>query len=239
MSAIAKHFIDLLAPYIHSFGYLVAFLGMTFENMGIPVPGETALIVVAYFAAKGALNIWLVLPLALVGDVIGDSIGYAIGRYGGRPLADRWGRIIRLDKRKIDAAEELFRENGGRTVFASQFSSITRLTGSIAAGLAHMPYKRFLLYDTAAAAVLVSLVGGATYFFGANIDAVLRLFHGIRVLALVIFSLLVATFFIRYFKLPEQVSRKQFIEIISIVSGLAISVGLLYYVIAEFLFEIP
>jgi membrane protein DedA with SNARE-associated domain len=173
----ARHFIELLAPYINSFGYLVAFLGMSLENMGIPVPGETALIVVTFFAAQGVLNIWFVLPLALLGDVLGDSLGYAIGRYGGRPLADRWGKLIRLDKRKLNAAEELYREKGGRTVFASQFSSVTRLTGSIAAGLAHMPFRRFLLYDSAAALLLVSLVGGATFYFGKNIDAVLRLFQ--------------------------------------------------------------
>jgi membrane protein DedA with SNARE-associated domain len=239
MSAIAKHFIDLLAPYIHSFGYLVAFLGMSLENMGIPVPGETALIVVAFFAAQGALSIWIVLPLALMGDVAGDSLGYAIGRFGGRPLAERWGKIIRLDKRKLDAAEDLYKEKGGRTVFASQFSSVTRLTGSIAAGLSHMPFKKFLIYDSAAALVLISLVGGATFYFGKNIDAVLRLFHGLRVVGLGAVTAIVAAFFLRYYAPERGFSKRQIVEITLIASSAALVVGLLYYVITEFLFEIP
>jgi membrane protein DedA with SNARE-associated domain len=239
MSAIAKHFIDLLAPYIHSFGYLVAFLGMSLENMGIPVPGETALIVVSFFAAQGALNIWIVLPLALIGDVAGDCLGYAIGRYGGRPLAERWGRLIRLDRGKLDAAEELYREKGGRTVFASQFSSISRLTGSIAAGLSHMPFRRFLTYDSAAALLLVSLVGGATFYFGKNVDAVLRLFHGVRVVGLTVVTAIVAAFFVRYYQPEGGFNRRQVIELVLIAAGIALLAGLLYYVVTEFLFEIP
>lgn len=238
MSVSAKHFINLLSPYIHSYGYWVAFLGMTFENMGIPVPGETALIVVVYYAAKGVLNIWIVLPLAIIGDIVGDSIGYAIGRFGGRPLVDRWGRLVRLDERKVAATERLFKEKGGRTVFGSQFSSVTRLTGSIAAGLSHMPYKKFLFYDSAAAAVLIALVGGATYYFGANLDSAFKFFHGIRTFALVGFAVFASIMVARYYEFPKKISRRQLAKIIVIVSCVSIAIGLIYYTVAEYLLEI-
>ncbi len=239
MSGQAQHFINLLGPYIHLYGYWVALFGMMIENAGIPVPGETSLIVVTFFAAQGALKIWLVLPLALLGDIIGDSLGYAIGRFGGRPAAERWGRFVRLDTAKLTAAEELFADKGGRTVFASQFSSVTRLTGSIAAGLAGMPYRRFILFDSLAAALLVGMIGGATYYFGQNIDAVLRLFHGIRILGLAVVAAVVGTFFFRYFRPLADVNRRQLAEIIFVSTGVAITVGLLYYAVTTYIFLVP
>ncbi len=142
MSPEAQHFIDLLAPYIDSYGYWVAFFGMMVENAGIPVPAETSLIILSFFASQGVLKIWLIIPIAIIGDTAGDNIGYAIGRFGGRPLVDRYGKYIRLDPEKLDRMEKLFREKGGRTVYFAHFLASTRITAALTAGMAHMRYPQ-------------------------------------------------------------------------------------------------
>ena len=184
-----QHYINLLSPYIHGYGYWVAFFGLMLENAGVPIPGETALIVVSFYAGQGLLNIWIVVPLAIIGDLIGDSIGYAIGRYF--PVKNR---------ANLAPAEALFREKGGRTVFASQFSAVSRATGSIAAGLARMPFKRFITYDTAAATVLVSIVAAVTFHFSKNLDAVVNFFRVFRLAGLAIFVLIILVFMYHYYK---------------------------------------
>lgn len=205
MNSEIQYFINLLGPYIHTFGYLVAFFGMMLENAGIPVPAETALIVLAFFAGQGSLKIWLLIPIAIIGDITGDSLGYVIGRFGGRPLIKKFGRYIRIDKKRMNAAESLFKKRGGITVFTSQFFSVTRTTISLFAGVSKMAYKRFLAFDAAAATILVLAVSGATYYFGKNLDAVLRFFHTFRLASLIIVIAIITIYFYRYYhKKPDK-----------------------------------
>lgn len=239
MSTEAQRFINLLSPYIHSYGYWVAFFGMMLENAGIPVPGETALIIISFFAGQGFLKIWLALLITIIGDIIGDTIGYAIGRFGGRPLVERYGRYVRIDKAKLDAAEALFRERGGRTVFASQFSSVTRTTGSLIAGLSHMPFKRFVAYDSAAATVLVVLVGSVTFYFGKNLDATLRFFHLFRLVALAVVATIVTAYLYRYYQQRKHLYRRLGLRIIAVTTAVSIVIGLSYYAVSGALIVLP
>ena len=82
---------------LDSYGYLVVFLLVMIESIGVPVPGETALIVGALYAGStGKLEIWAVIAAAIAGAIIGDNIGFSIGRYGGSKLLLRHGHRIRL-----------------------------------------------------------------------------------------------------------------------------------------------
>ncbi|MHB8158952.1 MAG: DedA family protein [Thermoleophilia bacterium] len=205
MNVDAQHYIDLLAPYVDSYGYFVAFFGMMIENAGIPVPAETALITLSFFASQGVLKIWWIIPIAIFGDAVGDNIGYAIGRFGGRPLVDRYGKYIRLDAEKLDRMEEVFREKGGRTVYFAHFLSSTRITAALIAGVSHMRYPRFLAFNVVAAATFVTLVAGITYAFGNNLDAALRFFQIYRWVALAVLCAVGAVLLYRYHERKKDV----------------------------------
>ena len=198
MTGEAQHYIDLLAPYVDSYGYFVAFFGMMVENAGIPVPAESALITFSFFASQGVLKIWLIIPIAILGDTAGDNIGYCIGRFGGRPLVDRYGKYVRLDAEKLDRMEELFRDKGGRTVYFAHFLSSTRITAALIAGVSHMRYPRFLVFNVVAAATIVTFVAGITYAFGNNLDAALNFFRIYRWVALAVMCVIAAIFLYRY-----------------------------------------
>lgn len=169
------------------------------ENAGIPIPAESALLVLAFFAGQGALKIWLIIPIAILGDIVGDNLGYVIGRLGGRPLVEKYGRYIRIDNAKLNAMDALFREKGGRTVYTAHFFSTTRITAALIAGVSRMRYGRFLAFNAAAATTFVCLVASLTYYFGKNLDAALRFLHLFRLGGLSIAVLFVSVYALRRF----------------------------------------
>ncbi|MEP7191182.1 MAG: DedA family protein, partial [Roseiflexaceae bacterium] len=80
---------NLLATY----GYIVVALGILIESMGIPLPGETLLLLGAAYAGAGHMNIWGVILAAAIGAIVGDTIGYSIGARGGRAVDASVGRL--------------------------------------------------------------------------------------------------------------------------------------------------
>ncbi len=70
--------VQLIEQYMLIYGYWAVFFGVMLENAGLPVPGETILLVAGYFSATGEFNIALVMLIAAVGAVTGDNIGFAV-----------------------------------------------------------------------------------------------------------------------------------------------------------------
>lgn len=239
MSTEAQYFINLLSPYIFTYGYWVAFFGMMLENAGIPVPAETALIICSFFASQGVLKIWLVIPIAIIGDVIGDNIGFCIGRVGGRPLVEKYGRYVRLDKDKLDDMEALFRDKGGRTVFTAHFFATTRIAAALTAGISHMHYPRFLVFNLAAAVAFIGLVANVTFFFGKNLDVTLHFFHLFRLAGLIIAVFLVVSFLYRFHQKRKHLYSRLGVKIIAIATMASILLGIAGYIISGALIILP
>lgn len=185
------------------------------------------------------MKIWLVIPIAIIGDVLGDNIGFLIGRFGGRPLVEKYGRYVRIDKNKLDAMESLFREKGGRTVYTAHFFSTTRITAALIAGISHMPYKKFLGFNLAAAATFVTLVATITYYFGKNLDAVLRFFHIFRLVGFSVVALIVVTYLFRYYRKKKQVHKHLGKKLIAGIVVVTTLLGFFYYFITGALIVLP
>ncbi len=85
-----------------AYGYWAVFFGVMLENAGVPVPGETILLIAGYFASTGKFHLGLVMLIAATGAVIGDNIGFAIGHHFGRNVLLRvvpglqhsWCRLV-------------------------------------------------------------------------------------------------------------------------------------------------
>ncbi len=106
-----------LLDLIQRFGYLFVFLGVGVESLGVPVPGETTLIIGAVFAAQGHLSAPGVAAAAVVGAILGDNTGYYVGhRWGRRLIATRLLRRI-YDPRRLAVAEAFFERHGWVAVF--------------------------------------------------------------------------------------------------------------------------
>jgi membrane protein DedA with SNARE-associated domain len=156
-----------LEGWLHSYGYLVVFLLVMVESIGVPVPGETALIVASLYAGStGKLEIWAVIAAAIAGAIIGDNIGFSIGRYGGAKFLLRHGHRIRLHEDRLKIGMWLFRRHGGKVVFWGRFVSILRTWAAFLAGVNQMQWPRFLLFNAAGAIVWATIFGVSYYVFG-------------------------------------------------------------------------
>ncbi|QMU74714.1 DedA family protein [Streptacidiphilus sp. PB12-B1b] len=144
-----------LAPLLDHWGYLaVAFLVFV-EDFGVPVPGETVMIAAAVYAGTGRLNIVAVAAIAMIAAILGDNVGYAIGRFGGHSLIERYGRYVLLTPARIAKAEAFFTRHGGKVVVAARFIEGLRQANGIIAGLAEMPWRRFLAFNALGAVLWV------------------------------------------------------------------------------------
>jgi membrane protein DedA with SNARE-associated domain len=164
-----------LLDLVGRFGYLIVFLGVGVESLGIPVPGETTLIIGAVLAAQGHLDAPGVAAAGVLGAILGDNTGYYVGRRWGRRLvATRLGRRI-YDPRRVALAEAFFARRGWLAVFLGRFVAILRIFAGPLAGLHHMPWRAFLVANAAGAVVWVGAVVAAGLLVGGNLDHIVTL----------------------------------------------------------------
>jgi membrane protein DedA with SNARE-associated domain len=154
---------------LESYGYLGVFLLVGIESLGIPIPGETALVTAAAYAALGHLNIYGVVVVAAAGAILGDTIGYWIGRRAGLAAVRRWGRSLRVNASHMDRAHTFFQRHGGKTVFIGRFVALLRSWAAVLAGVGCMPYGAFLFYNATGGIVWAALFGTLGYVFGRNL----------------------------------------------------------------------
>src|SRR5437868_3688184 len=116
--------------------------------MGIPAPGETALVSAAIFAATThRLDIGMVVAAAATGAILGDNIGYRLGRRFGYALLTRYGRFARIDAGRIRLGRFLFDRHGGKVVFFGRFVAVLRALAALLAGINRMDWRRFLFFN--------------------------------------------------------------------------------------------
>ena len=157
---------------IVTYGYLAVFVLVAAESFGVPLPGETAVIVAATYAgATHRLNVWAIFGLAALAAILGDTAGYWIGNKGGYRLLRRWGKYVRFDEPKIKVARYLFDRHGGKVVFFGRFVSVLRTYAAFLAGTARMPYGRFLVCNASGGIIWAAVYSFGAYFAGAALSA--------------------------------------------------------------------
>ena len=160
-----------LEPTLNRFGYLA--LGLVFlEDFGVPVPGETVLIISAVYAGTGRLSIWLVAVIAFLAAVLGDNVGFGIGHFGGRPLAERYGKYIFLTPERLDKTARFFDRHGGKVIVIARFVEGLRQANGIIAGITGMHWTKFLPFNMLGAALWVGVWVSVGYFSGSHIDSI-------------------------------------------------------------------
>lgn len=160
-----------LEPTLNRFGYLA--LGLVFlEDFGVPVPGETVLIVSAVYAGTGRLSIWLVALIAFVAAILGDNVGFGIGHFGGRPLAERYGKYIFLTPERLDKTASFFDRHGGKVIVIARFVEGLRQANGIIAGITGMHWRKFVVFNAIGAALWVGVWVSIGYFSGSHIDSI-------------------------------------------------------------------
>jgi membrane protein DedA with SNARE-associated domain len=141
----------------NSLGYLLpAIIGL--ESMGIPSPGETALVAAAVLASQGKLEIWLVILIGVCSAIVGDNIGYLLGRRLGRNVFTAPGPFMNHRIRAIKAGDGFFKRHGPKAVFIGRWIALVRFATAWLAGINRMPFKQFFFWNA-----LGGITWGVTY----------------------------------------------------------------------------
>jgi membrane protein DedA with SNARE-associated domain len=178
-----------LLPY----DYFLLFIAITLEGFGIPVPGEVVLITSSVLAAQGKLSFVLVLLCGIFGAVAGNSIGYAICFFGGKKLLARFD----LFKRNYEKVTVYSKKYGVLVIVFGRFFQGLRQLSGIFAGIASMPFRHFIIFNTLGAVLWVCAWGSIAFFFGKETRFLLHAFKQYEfiivsaiILSLVLFAVL-------------------------------------------------
>jgi membrane protein DedA with SNARE-associated domain len=164
---------DELSHFITTYGYWAVLAVVALESIGVPVPGETTLIVAAVYAGTTAeLNILFVIAAAAAGGIVGDNIGFCLGRKCGYPLLLRYGRYIGFTDKRIKLGQYLFQRHGGKVVFFGRFVAVLRALAALLAGANCMSWPRFLMFNAAGAILWATVYGLAAYYLGEEVHRV-------------------------------------------------------------------
>lgn len=152
---------------IATYGYSAVFALVALESLGIPLPGETALIIAAAYAGSTHhLSPWSIFAVAAAAAITGDSAGFWIGRKGGYRLVRAHGHRVRLDEPKLKIARYLFDTHGPKVVFFGRFTAVLRTYAAFLAGASQMRWRRFLPANAAGGMLWAGTYTLASYLAG-------------------------------------------------------------------------
>lgn len=167
--------------------YLVVFLLPFLEAsvlLGFVFPGETALVFGGVLAKHNNASLLTVLLLAIAGAIIGDTVGYEVGRKYGQGLqASRLGQKVGDDR--WATTEAFLQRRGGTAVFFGRWTALLRAMVPGAAGMAKLPYRKFLFFNALGGTLWAAACVLGGYAVGEAIDRYITTF-GYVVLGMVV-----------------------------------------------------
>jgi membrane protein DedA with SNARE-associated domain len=174
-------------------GYAAVFALVAVETMGIPVPGETALIAGALLAHDGQMDIGTLVAFAAAAAILGDNVGFLLGRRIGRRVFEHPGPFLGHRLRILEVGEPFFARHGPKAVFLGRWVSGLRIASAWLAGMNRMSWPTFLVWNALGGIAWAAVIGFAVYLAGHVAEkaiAVVGPVAGVGVVALAVLWLL-------------------------------------------------
>jgi membrane protein DedA with SNARE-associated domain len=190
MPDFAHHLTHLLRAY--TYPVLVGLVLL--ESLGIPLPGEIALVTASAYASVGTISITAVIVLAALAATVGGVMGYWIGVKGGLPLLARYGGYIGVRRHHIDRAHGFFEKNGAKTILFGRFVALLRTWASVVAGAACMSFRTFVAFNAIGAFAWAVVFGLLGYYFGRDLPLLERLISSLSLVVLIVAGLAILGF---------------------------------------------
>jgi membrane protein DedA with SNARE-associated domain len=191
------------------YGLYVLFCFIMLESMGIPMPGETILIIAGIYAGSTRrIEIIPLIATATLAAIVGDNLGYLVGRLVGQASLRKYGGYLRLDERRLKVGRYLFLKQGGKIVFFGRFVAFLRAFAAVLAGANQMSWPRFLAMNALGGLCWASLVGGGAYVFGERIERVTATLGALLLFGGIVLIAGAALYFRRYEAALEQLAEQ-------------------------------
>jgi membrane protein DedA with SNARE-associated domain len=169
-----------IEQFLEEFTYLGVFLVLFVAGLGVPIPEELPVLASGVLAHEGVVRWWLMLPVGVLGVLSGDVTLYWIGHHWGeRVLAWRMMRCV-LSRQREEALKMAYRRHGVKIVFTARHVVGLRAAAFVTAGIAHVPFGRFLAADAAAATIGVPVTFGLAFFFTEQLEQIVAGVHRVE-----------------------------------------------------------
>ncbi len=174
-------------------GLPLLFALIALETMGVPLPGETALVTAGVLASQGRLAIEEVIVVAALAAVLGDNVGYLLGRRYGRRLFTMPGPLAGHRAKVIEVGEPFFDRHGPKAVFLGRWISGLRITAAWMAGINRMRWPTFTAWNALGGAAWATSFGLLAYYAGDDAERIVRTagLGGVAAVALLLIVVLV------------------------------------------------
>lgn len=200
--------VDLLLSLYGPTPYLLVFGILVICGLGLPIPEDITLFAAGLAAYYGLTSLWGIILVSYAGVIFGDSIIFLLGATYGRKLTRRWFFQKLLPNDRLNAVRREFHKRGNKVIFVARFMPGLRAPIFFSAGTLHLPYRLFLFYDGFAALISVPVIISAVYYFGDELDKVVRIIqkveHGIFFVVIAIILAVLAKWYITHRKLKNS-----------------------------------
>ena len=186
-------------------GYAGIFGFMFLEGACIPVPSEVILPFGGFLVNKGELNFIIAVTAGTCGATLGSILMYLMGKYGGRPLVEKYMNTLHLSKSKLEKSDRFFQKYGEKVVFFSQMIPIVRTFISLPTGISRMKFKKFVVYTLLGTVVWAFVLVSAGFVMGKNWAVIRSWFHVFDIIIIIgIIAFICYSFMRHQYKLVKK-----------------------------------
>lgn len=189
-----------LAHLVAQYNVAALFVSVSLETLGLPLPGESAVILSSGLAGAGELNIYAVVAAAFAGAVLGDNVAFAIGRKFGRPVIIRYGARVGITDAVFSRGEAMMQRRGPLIVVVARFFVLLRQLNGLLAGTTGMRWPIFLLANIVGAALWVGVWTTVGYRFGKSAAILPFLARHLALVAMIVTPMVIAVLIFVYFR---------------------------------------
>jgi len=178
----ALNLFDLIRAQLAEHGYWTVGLALLLENAGLPLPGETILLLASFLAySENRLALPYIILVGVLAATLGDNLGFLVGFHGGQPLLARYSKTLRISPESIAKGENLFARYGAATILVARFIAGLRVIAGPLAGVLRMNWRTFALCNFLGAALWVTSISSVGYFFGKHWDRLMEVVKDVNV----------------------------------------------------------
>ena len=160
------HWLHSLLPHIPHYGYVLVFIVVFLNNLGVPLPGETILLGAGFVLGKTEDSLWQPVMAGTVASFLGGIGAFWLGRRLGQGRLEKI-RWFHLTPKRLKWPERFFKRHGAKTVFIARFIFVfPPIAANLLAGMSKMRWRTFLFYNVTGSAAYSATYILLGYFFG-------------------------------------------------------------------------
>ena len=198
--------VNFIVETVSAFGYMGIFVMMFLESSFFPFPSEVVMVPAGYLAAKGEMNIFLVVFAGIAGSLAGAVFNYYLAMKFGRSFLSRYGKYVLVKEETLQKMEDFFAKHGHISTFSGRLIPAVRQYISLPAGLAKMDIWKFSLYTSLGAGIWVVILTLLGYFIGQN-EALVKEYLQLIIISILLLLAILILFYIRI-KMKKEIIKK-------------------------------